>query len=108
MQHFHNDGHINFALKNADDFYSATALMMIEFAWVSYWFPNAGTGAFCEYLNAVYIGGNKQKQHELFMKERKLNRHRKHRDNFVGWLAFERKSFHQSESQSLQIYWEKN
>ena len=36
------------------------------------------------------------------------NRHRKHRDNFVGWLAFERKSFHQSESQSLQIYWEKN
>ena len=46
--------------------------MMIEFAWVSYWFPNAGTGAFCEYLNAVYIGGNKQKQNELFMKERKL------------------------------------
>ena len=36
------------------------------------------------------------------------NPHRKHRDNFVGWLAFERKSFHQSESQSLQIYWEKN
>ena len=43
--------------------------MMMEFAWVSYWFPNAGTGAFCEYLNAVYIGGNKQKQNELFMKE---------------------------------------
>ena len=45
---------------------------MMEFAWVSYWFPNAGTGAFCEYLNAVYIGGNKQKQNELFMKERKF------------------------------------
>ena len=72
MQHFRNDGHINFALKNADDFYSARALMVMEFAWVSYWFPNAGTGAFCEYLNAVYIGGNKQKQNELFMKERKL------------------------------------
>ena len=29
--------------------------MMMEFAWVSYWFPNAGTGAFYEYFNAVYI-----------------------------------------------------
>ena len=31
------------------------ALAVMKFARVSYWFPNAETGSFCEYLNAVYI-----------------------------------------------------
>ena len=40
---------------------------MMKFGRVSYWFPNAETGSFCEYLNAVYIVANKEI--ELFMKQ---------------------------------------